>query len=313
MSKVLNIVSGFVFAASIAACGGGGSAPMSNISGSVVKGPVNGATVTFKKADGTKLGESKTSATGIYSFDTDYQGDITIEATGGTYTDEATTQTKSLNDTLVTVVKTSGNQVVGMVTPFTTMAVKYGTKAGKLPNASALAQVADQLATQLGSQGVNLITTAPQFGASANAYGKMLQAFSGYLNTSGALNMGQLFKNELTPTQISSFNNFYANAYQTANGQAITVTLNPDGFTISGTGIGGGSGTCRVAFSGSLAGGIPFSAGTCLKGLPASCDALTPDQIDQIRAGYAQAGITNLTYQTSATCQADDVVVNYAP
>ncbi len=312
MSKVLNILSGFVFAASIAACGGGGSAPMSNISGSVVKGPVDGATVTFKKADGTKLGESKTSATGIYSFDTDYQGDITIEATGGTYTDEATSLTKPLSDKLVTVVKTSGNQVVGMVTPFTTMAVKYGTKAGKLPNASTLAQAAQTLATQMGSPSVNLLTTAPKFGTSANAYGKMLQGFSGYLNSSGALNMGELFANSLTQAEINAFNTLYASAYKTATGQNITVTLNPNGFTIGGTGIGGGSGSCRVTVSGVVQ-GFPFNTSVCSTGLPASCESLSPAQVEEIGAAYAQAGITGVKYSTSSKCEAGDLVVKYAP
>ena len=244
MSKILSIVSGVIFAAAVAACGGGGgSAPVSTITGNVVKGPVNGATVTFKKADGTVLGSQQTGSIGAYSFETTYQGDITIEATGGSYTDEATGLSKNLTDTLVTVVKTSGNQVVGMVTPFTTMAVKYSTQNNKLPTASVLAQAAKTLASQMGSPSVNLLTTAPQFGASVNAYGQMLQAFSGYLNSAGALNMNQLFQNSLTPDEVSAFNNLYGTAYQAANGSAITVTLNPNGLTIGGTGIGGGAGS----------------------------------------------------------------------
>ena len=313
MSKILSIVSGVIFAAAVAACGGGGgSAPVSTITGNVVKGPVNGATVTFKKADGTVLGSQQTGSIGAYSFETTYQGDITIEATGGSYTDEATGLSKNLTDTLVTVVKTSGNQVVGMVTPFTTMAVKYSTQNNKLPTASVLAQAAKTLASQMGSPSVNLLTTAPQFGASVNAYGQMLQAFSGYLNNAGALNMNQLFQNSLTPDQVSAFNTLYGTAYQAANGSAITVTLNPNGLTIGGTGIGGGAGSCRVTTSGVVQ-GVAFAASVCATGLPASCDSLSASDLQQIGAAYAQAGMTNVQYSASPTCQAGDIQVNYAP
>ena len=313
MSKILSIVSGVIFAATVAACGGGGgSAPVSTITGNVVKGPVSGATVTFKKADGTVLGSQQTGSIGAYSFETSYQGDITIEATGGSYTDEATGLSKNLTDTLVTVVKTSGNQVVGMVTPFTTMAVKYSTQNNKLPTASVLAQAAQTLATQLGSPSVNLLTTAPQFGASANAYGQMLQAFSGYLNSAGALNMNQLFQSSLTPAQVTAFNSLYGTAYQTANGSTITVKFDPDGITIGGTGIGGGAGSCRVTTSGVVQ-GIPFSASVCATGLPASCEGLSNAQLADITAAYAQAGMTNVQYSTSPTCQSGDIQVNYAP
>ena len=315
MSKILSIVSGVIFAAAVAACGGGGgSAPVSTITGNVVKGPVNGATVTFKKADGTVLGSQQTGSIGAYSFETTYQGDITIEATGGSYTDEATGLSKNLTDTLVTVVKTSGNQVVGMVTPFTTMAVKYSTQNNKLPTASVLAQAAKTLASQMGSPSVNLLTTAPQFGASVNAYGQMLQAFSGYLNSAGALNMNQLFQSQssLTPAQVTAFNSLYGTAYQAANGSTITVRFDPNGFTIGGTGIGGGAGSCRVTTSGVVQ-SIPFAVSVCASGLPASCESLSASDLQEIGAAYAQAGMTNVQYSTSPTCQAGDIQVNYAP
>ena len=308
----------------LVACGGGGGAPMaqSTIKGSVVKGPVNGATVVFKKADGSKLGEVKSDASGAYSFSTDYQGDVTIEATGGSYTDEATNSTKTLDSTLSTVVKTSGSEVVGVVTPFTTMAVKYSMQSGKLPSAAQLQQGAQTLAQQLGSNGVNLLSTAPSFGTGLNDYGRMLQAFSQYTATAGSLDLTKLFKASLTPQEIASFNAQYAAAYQTANGKAITVTLDPNGFTFGGTGVGGGSGKCGISYAYTVNGAASGSLDYCVSGLPDSCvlsaqdeaemDASVKAAQDQIKQNLPAGVSVNFTMSVAPSCKPGAIDMNFA-
>ena len=84
----------------VAACGGSDSTPTTVVSGSVVKGPVSGATICAYKAVITGKGEqikcATTSTTGSYVMEVQYVGDIVIEAVGGTYTDEATNTTRTL-------------------------------------------------------------------------------------------------------------------------------------------------------------------------------------------------------------------------
>ena len=118
----------------LAACGGGGSA-VTPISGSVVKGPVNGAQVCAYKAVAAGKGEQikcvTTGSTGAYTMEVDYVGDVVIEASGGTYTDEATGATKTLSDPLQVVLNAQGTAATGVVTPLTTVAFSMA-KAGKL-------------------------------------------------------------------------------------------------------------------------------------------------------------------------------------
>jgi len=91
-----------VLAMLLAACGGGGSdgsatpgvGPTTTISGSVFAGPVAGARVTVKDANGdTVAGPVPTNAVGEYQVDIPDEvltGEVSIEASGGTFTDEAT-------------------------------------------------------------------------------------------------------------------------------------------------------------------------------------------------------------------------------
>ena len=80
--------------------GGGGSGPL--VSGSVIKGPVSGATLTVYalNTDGTYgavLGTGTTDATGNFSFSltAPHTGPAALVATGGTYTSETTGATVS--------------------------------------------------------------------------------------------------------------------------------------------------------------------------------------------------------------------------
>ncbi|MBI4746449.1 MAG: hypothetical protein HY786_07915 [Deltaproteobacteria bacterium] len=84
------LMSGF-----IAACGSSNtSEPTTAITGSIFQGPVNGASVTVKKADGSAVaGPVTTGSDGSYSIsipDSALSGDLVFESAGGTFTDEAT-------------------------------------------------------------------------------------------------------------------------------------------------------------------------------------------------------------------------------
>lgn len=325
MKKVLTLGSVALACVLVACGGGGGGAPMaqSTIKGSVVKGPVNGATVVFKKADGSKLGEVKSDASGNYSFSTDYQGDVTIEASGGNYKDEATGLDTALSATLTTVVKTAGSEVVGVVTPFTTLAVKYSTQGGKLPTAAQLQQGAQTLATQLGASGVDLLKQKPGFGEGVNQYGRMLQAFSQYTATAGTLDLNKLFKASLTPQEIADFNTQFANAYKTANDQTITVTLDPNGFTISGTGVGGGSGKCGVSYAYVVNGAAAGTLDYCVSGLPESCAMSAQDKAsmdasvqvakDEIKKNLPAGMSVDFQLSVTPSCKAGAIDLKLAP
>jgi len=83
------------FALILTGCGGGGGGDRSTISGLASKGPISGGTVTVfaLNADGSKgnLGTATTGADGSYSVNIgSYTGNVLVEVTGGTYTDEAT-------------------------------------------------------------------------------------------------------------------------------------------------------------------------------------------------------------------------------
>ena len=114
--------------AALAACGGGGdsttptAAPAATvtttISGSAVKGPVSGATVTVKRPDGTSCATSPaavtTTATGSYSLATVCTGDVLVEVAGGNYLDEASNTTTPLSSPLRVMVATNGGTVTGV-------------------------------------------------------------------------------------------------------------------------------------------------------------------------------------------------------
>jgi hypothetical protein len=125
-------------------CGGGGSSvttPMGNngttgangmISGTAVKGPVSGATVTaFAVNNGTigmKLASGTTDSQGNFNISIgDYAGPTMVQMSGGTYVDEATgaTVTMAPGDVMTAVMTSlsTGATVSGVqITPLTSMA-----------------------------------------------------------------------------------------------------------------------------------------------------------------------------------------------
>ena len=139
-------------AAALSACGGGDdggtatAAPAATvsttISGSAVKGPVSGATVTVKRHDGTACVTTPaavtTSATGSYSLTTVCTGDALVEVAGGIYLDEASNITTPLSTPLRVMVATNGTAVTGVATPLTTMAYSYAFRTPAAPSPPSL-------------------------------------------------------------------------------------------------------------------------------------------------------------------------------
>lgn len=137
---------GFLVSTSLAlaACGGGGGSgsggtspppppPVSGtVSGTAVKGPVTGATVTaYAISSGTigeKIASAGTDAQGNFSLSMgSYAGPVMLQMSGGTYTDEASGNSTSMmsGDVLTAVLPTmaAGATVSGIqMTPLTSMA-----------------------------------------------------------------------------------------------------------------------------------------------------------------------------------------------
>src|SRR5690606_27418991 len=104
------------------------------VSGSVVKGPVNGADVCVYALDSNgapaaqPMGAcAKTGAGGAYTVNIGAaSGSYLITASGGTYTNEATGAPNVPLDTpLKTIVSANGGAVTAAVTPLTSVAVNY--------------------------------------------------------------------------------------------------------------------------------------------------------------------------------------------
>lgn len=119
------------------ACGGGGGgttppASSGTISGTVVKGPASGAAiVAFAIGNGTmgaQIGGGTTDSMGNFTFSIgDYSGPMMLQASGGTYTDEAThaPMTMQVADVMACAIPSvaAGATTTGIqITPLTSMA-----------------------------------------------------------------------------------------------------------------------------------------------------------------------------------------------
>lgn len=299
-------------------CGGGGgssavappaAAGTTTISGSAVKGPVNGATVTVKKAsDGTVLKTTTTGAGGSYSVDVDYTGDVVIEVSGGTYTDEATGVDTALATPLKSVLTANGGTVTGIVTPITTMAYTYAFGTGNAISASAFKNYTDNLASQFHLSAADLASTPVVTGDAVNAYGRILAGLSKYMQFEG-VTLPTLVNTTFTNAQWTSFSGTFSNAYKAANpGTDITYLFSNEGLTVGGTGAGGGSGTCGVHVAGTVnAGGftVPLNLDYCITGIAGGSCAADNLSLSQAMSGQGGvAGAANLAYTYTPSCAA---------
>ncbi len=222
----------------LSACGsgggsGGGGDTAKTISGVASKGPISGGTVTVYSLnpDGSKgnsLGSGTTKSGGAYSVDIGtYTGDVLIEVTGGTYTDEATGSTQPNPGLRAALAGVTGNVSVA-VTPLTEIAVQYAeTLSGTLTKANI--EKANSLVSAI--VGIDIINTMPgdvtsQSSSTAKeeekTYGLMLASFSQMVTDGSAVNVSEVINNikidlsddTLDATAddlVSALTNFYGN------------------------------------------------------------------------------------------------------
>jgi hypothetical protein len=269
MTKRLALVAISPIVLALAACGNDDTpASITTVSGQVTKGPVVGSTVcAYAISSGVKASNTvvpcvtSDAVTGNYSLgNITYVGDMIVEATGGTYKDEATGATVTLSTPLKTMVVAQGGATTGMITPLTTIAL---STTPNLTNA-AFGQAAANIAAQAGLSAVNILTTVPTYGANGttatNAYAAMLGAVSQYQKTSGGTLAAALAA--WTPANQAAFQtalNAYASAASViaanlpsilnfaATGQAYSFGVSSNGVTAAGGLVSGGSFTLSGA------------------------------------------------------------------
>jgi hypothetical protein len=302
----------------LAGCGGGGGGggvtTSTTISGSAVKGPVGGATVTARAVSGgTILGTTTTSVNGTYSLNITYNGDVVIEVTGGSYIDEATGVSTTLSQ-LKSVINANGGTQTVHVTPLTYIAYGYSgvTSAGFN---TALAN----LATQFGLGSTNLLTTLPTVSGTVNDYGRVLRAVSKYVqNRGGAYTFDRFIDDALVANTFTGLQGNFSSAFNAINpGQTLTFAFNGSGITIGGTGVGGGSGTCGVGVTGSITTQgitVPLNLDYCISGIAAgSCTSGNSSLSQALSGQQGLVGGVNLNYSYSASCAAGAFNINLAP
>ncbi len=189
----------------LTACGGGASSPLGGsnataeasapvqLSGSVVKGPVSGSKVCvyemLSSGKGKLLACTTSIADGTYSLIVPYEGDVVVEATGGTYTDEATGATGvSLDAPLVSAARVGRGSNTLHATPLTALA--FGQSLGEDGfNIAAFRAKAAQIRDAFGLPAdADLNTTLPDVRPGfTNPYGEALRAISKMLGMGATL------------------------------------------------------------------------------------------------------------------------------
>jgi hypothetical protein len=172
----------------LAACGGGTSSPptaSSKISGVVSKGPIKDGTVqVFAVRNGVEdrtapIAQGVTDANGNFSIDVgSLRGQVMVEATGGSFTDEVSGATVTLKTPLQAVFTnaSSGTKTVA-VTPLTDLASKLAKK-GSLTR-KAIDDANARMASKFGL--TDIVSTLPSAG-SASADRKKYAAACGSIS-----------------------------------------------------------------------------------------------------------------------------------
>ena len=218
-----------VAAAALAACGGGDtpSAATTVVSGSVVKGPVTGATVcAFDITSGTKGAAAgacvPTDADGFYKLSLpQVSGSVLLEANGGTYIDEITAVRTSVtgSSTFTAIASTSGSNIVAAITPLTTIAVNAARTAGTLNPAGFKQQVGNVLTAFGLDPKLDITTTTPVTSGEPDAHGRALITFSRLIAT------GSNLSNILATTQPALLQDAYKIASASTVSSPFTVKV----------------------------------------------------------------------------------------
>ncbi len=312
---IFSLAAGFALATTLlTGCGGGNdaapaAATSTTISGSAVKGPVNGGTVTVSTLSGTVLGTTTTSPSGTYSMVISYNGDVVVVIQGGNYADEATGVSTALNQ-LKAIVNANGTAQTVHLTPLTYIAYGYAgnTRAG-------FNTALTNIATQFGLGSTNLLTTLPVVSGTVNDYGRVLRGMSRYVQAQSLANFEAFIGQALTPATFTGLQANFLSAYNLANpGSPLTFAFNGAGITIGGTGVGGGSGTCGVNVTGSISTQgitVPLDLNYCITGIAAgSCSASNSTLSQSLNGQGGLVGGVNLNYTYAGSCAAGAITIN---
>ena len=208
----------------LAACGGSDDPVMTTVQGSVVKGPVSGANVCAFKAvaagKGDQLACVLSSAAGAYSMQLTHSGDVVIEASGGTYTDEATNTTKPLASPMQVVLSANGGTATGVVTPLTSVAYTLAKSATGGVTSVTFGTSAASVGTMFQLGNVNIATTLPVVTTgTTDAYGRLVRAVAQYIANGGTQANFQAFANP------STFQAAFNTAFGQINGTSANFSL----------------------------------------------------------------------------------------
>lgn len=100
---------------------------------------------------------------------------------------------------------------------------------------------------------MNLATALPVVTGTPDAYGNALQAVSQYLRNTPQTTLATVTNPSFTTkADFTAFSTAYNTAFRTINGATASVSFDGSAFNFTGTGVGGGSGTCGVKIAGSV-------------------------------------------------------------
>ncbi|MGV3569530.1 MAG: hypothetical protein ACO1PB_02945 [Ramlibacter sp.] len=300
----LAILSAVGAAALLVACGGGGgggSASTTALSGSVVKGPVAGAEVCAYRATaagkGDKIACVTTGSTGSYAMDIAYEGDVVVEASGGSYTDEATGKAATLDTPMQVVVRANGGNVTGVVTPLTSVAYSLAKGAGGGLTSAGFTTAATSVAGKFRLASVDIATATPTVSGTPDAYGRLLRAISQFQASGGKLAAFQAFSD---PAALQAA---FAAAYGNINGTTVSFAFGAGTTPPKPPATGGASCGITVSGSGTVrhnGNTLPFTLPAtkiCVTGLPAgSCEAGNSQLQDIAASGATPGGDYSINY-----------------
>jgi len=143
---------------------GGTTTPSITLSGVASKGLVKNGNVEVFALDpngdtGESLGTAVTDSNGEYSINLGtYRGNVMVEITGGTYTDEATGDPNVTSIPMRAVLADVSGNVSVAVTPLTEIAYQSATASGKKPTKANITAANALVSTMVG---INIINTMP--------------------------------------------------------------------------------------------------------------------------------------------------------
>lgn len=228
----------------LSACGGSDdpAATETKLSGSIIKGPVKGSKVTILTADGKELASTTTNDDGSYSVTVAYNGDVVIEAKGGTYTDEATKQPATLNQ-LKAIAALKGGEHKMVLTPLTYLGYTVAVGNGGIKS-DGYAKAMAAIATQFKLNQEQLAATPNVADVGNNAYGQVLRAVSQYIaSQGGTFTLEQLIGEFSDKAKFAGTAAAFSAAYKTVNSIDITYSFDGKAWEIGGTGTGTGTGS----------------------------------------------------------------------